>query len=81
MATGTGKTYTGLGAAVRLFRDNKRLAIIIVCPYQHLVEQWVEDIEKFNMRPTIGYSSSKQTDWKKRLANDIMDFKLDVIKG
>lgn len=81
MATGTGKTYTGLGAAVRLFRDNKRLAIIIVCPYQHLVEQWVEDIGKFNMRPTIGYSSSKQTDWKKRLANDIMDFKLDVIKS
>ena len=81
MATGTGKTYTGLGAAVRLFQDKKRLALIIVCPYQHLVEQWVEDIEKFNMRPTIGYSASKQTDWKKRLANDIMDFKLDVIKS
>ena len=81
MATGTGKTYTGLGAAVRLFRDKKRLALIIVCPYQHLVEQWVEDIVKFNMLPTIGYSASKQTDWKKRLANDIMDFKLDVIKS
>lgn len=81
MATGTGKTYTGLGAAVRLFQDKKRLALIIVCPYQHLVEQWVEDIEKFNMRPTIGYSASKQTDWKNRLANDIMDFKLDVIKS
>ena len=81
MATGTGKTYTGLGAAVRLFHDKERLAIIIVCPYQHLVEQWVEDIEKFNMRPTIGYSASKQTDWKKRLANDIMDFKLGVISS
>lgn len=79
MATGTGKTYTGLGAVVRLFHDKKRLAVIIVCPYQHLVEQWVEDIVKFNLIPTIGYSSSKQTDWKKRLANDIMDFKLKVI--
>ncbi len=57
MATGTGKTFTGLGAVVRLFRDNKRLAVIIVCPYQHLVEQWVEDIVRFNMRPTIGYST------------------------
>ena len=37
MATGTGKTYTGLGAVVRLFEEKKRLAIIIVCPYQHLV--------------------------------------------
>ena len=81
MATGTGKTYTGLGAVVRVFNDKKRLAIIIVCPYQHLVEQWVEDIEKFNMRPTIGYSASRQADWKKRLANDIMDFKLGVISS
>lgn len=81
MATGTGKTFTGLGAAARLFKDKKKAAVIIVCPYQHLVEQWVEDILKFNMLPTIGYSASKQTDWKKRLQNDIMDFKLGVIKS
>lgn len=79
MATGTGKTYTGLGAVVRLFQDRRRLAVIIVCPYQHLVEQWVEDILLFNMRPTIGYSASRQKDWKKRLADDIFDFKLGVI--
>lgn len=79
MATGTGKTYTGLGAAVRLFEDTQRLAIIIVCPYQHLVEQWVEDIELFNMSPTIGYSASKQKNWKKRLENDVLDFSIGVI--
>lgn len=79
MATGTGKTYTGLGAVVRLFEEMKRLAIIIVCPYQHLVEQWVEDIELFNMSPTIGYSASKQKNWKKRLENDVIDFSLGVI--
>lgn len=79
MATGTGKTYTGLGAVVRLFEEKKRLAVIIVCPYQHLVEQWVEDIELFNMTPTIGYSASKQKNWKKRLSNDIVDFNLGII--
>lgn len=79
MATGTGKTYTGLGAAARLFKDKQKAAIIIVCPYQHLVEQWVEDIEKFNMKPTIGYSASKQTNWKRRLQDDIEDFKLGII--
>ena len=79
MATGTGKTYTGLGAVVHLYEEKKRLAIIIVCPYQHLVEQWVEDIELFNMNPTIGYSASKQHDWKKRLENDVLDFSLGVI--
>ena len=79
MATGTGKTYTGLGAAVRLFEEKNRAAILIVCPYQHLVEQWVEDIEAFNMRPIIGYSASKQKDWKKRLQNAVIDFKLGII--
>ena len=79
MATGTGKTYTGLGAVARLYENKKRLAIIIVCPYQHLVEQWVEDIELFNMTPTIGYSASKQKNWKKRLEDDILDFSLGVI--
>ena len=76
MATGTGKTYTGLGAVARLYEDKKRLAIIIVCPYQHLVEQWVEDIELFNMIPTIGYSASKQKNWKKRLEDDILRIRL-----
>lgn len=79
MATGTGKTYTGLGAVAELFKDKKRLAIIIVCPYQHLVEQWVEDIELFNMTPVIGYSSSKQKNWKKKLQDDIINFSLGVI--
>lgn len=79
MATGTGKTYTGLGAVAKLFEEKKRLAIIIVCPYQHLVEQWVEDIELFNMSPTIGYSASRQKHWKKRLENDVLDFSIGII--
>lgn len=79
MATGTGKTYTGLGAVVRLYEEKKRLAVVIVCPYQHLVEQWAEDIEFFNMIPRIGYSASRQRDWKKRLAEDVLDFSIGVI--
>ena len=81
MATGTGKTITGLGAIVNLssFLNNK-LAVIIVCPYQHLVEQWVEDIEKFNIKPIIGYSSSSQKDWLQRLDKAIFNQKLNVKK-
>ena len=81
MATGTGKTYTGLGAAARLSkRLEDRLALIIVCPYQHLVEQWVEDIVLFGMKPIIGYSSSIQRSWKKNLESAIRDQKLKVRK-
>lgn len=81
MATGTGKTYTGLGAVTKLFEDKERLAIIIVCPYQHLVEQWVEDIELFNMEPIIGYSASRQRNWKQRLEDDVFDFNLGIIRS
>ena len=77
MATGTGKTLTGLGAISKLSEDlDDVLAVIIVCPYQHLVEQWVEDIVKFNIKPIVGYSSSPQKDWKKRLARAVRDQKL-----
>lgn len=77
MATGTGKTYTGLGAISKLSEDlDDDLAVIIVCPYQHLVEQWVEDIVRFNIKPIIGYSSSTQKDWKKRLSKAVLDQKI-----
>lgn len=77
MATGTGKTFTGLGAISKLSEDlSDKLAVVIVCPYQHLVEQWVEDIVRFNMNPIIGYSSSPQKDWKLRLSKAVRDQKL-----
>ncbi|MCR0174004.1 DEAD/DEAH box helicase family protein [[Clostridium] innocuum] len=77
MATGTGKTFTGLGAISKLSEDLcDDLAVVIVCPYQHLVEQWVEDIVKFNINPIIGYSSSSQKDWKERLTKAIRNQKI-----
>ena len=76
MATGTGKTLTGLGAVSKLSEDVcDELSVFILCPYQHLVEQWVEDIVKFNIKPIIGYSASPQKDWKKRLQKAIKDQK------
>lgn len=77
MATGTGKTYTGLGAISKLSEDlDDQLAVIIVCPYQHLVEQWSEDIIRFNIKPIIGYSNSSQKDWQKRLSKAVLDQKI-----
>lgn len=79
MATGTGKTYTALAAISRLYRTtNQDLAVIIICPYQHLVEQWRDDIVKFGMKPILCYSSSSQRDWKKRLRTAVTGFRLGV---
>ena len=80
MATGTGKTITGLAAASYLSEKLRHnIAIVIVCPYQHLVEQWVEDIKNFNVNPIIGYSSSSQKGWKRVLKNSIRSFNQGVI--
>ena len=81
MATGTGKTYTALAAIVHLYQHNDRkLGIIIVCPYQHLVEQWKNDIEKFGMKPIVCYSTSRQKHWKERLKTVVRGFALGLEK-
>jgi len=82
MATGTGKTLTALGAIARISENLKgKLGVIIVCPFQHLVEQWVEDIVKFNIKPIIGYSYSPQKNWKNRLKLAVQTLKYDGISS
>jgi superfamily II DNA or RNA helicase len=79
MATGTGKTLTALGALELLCQEKKdKLGIVIVCPYQHLIEQWVEDITAYGVAPIICYSAY---DWKKRLKYALSDFTCGVAKN
>lgn len=69
MATGTGKTLTALAGVEKLWRYKRdKLAIIIVCPYIHLVDQWVDDIKKFNINPIKAYGGSE---WKSKLKTNI----------
>lgn len=79
MATGTGKTYTALAAVATLYKATKQnLAVFIVCPYQHLVEQWKDDIVAFGMKPIVCYSASAQKNWKERLKTAATSFNLGV---
>lgn len=68
MATGTGKTFTALSSIAELYNNiNGGFCVIILCPYIHLVNQWIEDIEKFNIKPIIAFSDSPQKNWKEKL--------------
>lgn len=79
MATGTGKTYTALAALATLYKATKqKLAVFIVCPYQHLVEQWKDDIVAFGMKPIVCYSASAQKNWKERLKTAATGFNIGV---
>ncbi len=58
MATGTGKTFTALSALSKLREEKKRLFVLIVCPFQHLVDQWHKEVVKFQFEPILAYKSS-----------------------
>lgn len=81
MATGTGKTYTGLAAICRLYDDLQgNLAVVIVCPFQHLVEQWLEDLEVFGIRPIVAYSAIKYKDYLQKLHKEVFEYNLQSRK-
>lgn len=81
MATGTGKTYTGLAAICRLYDDLQgNLAVVIICPFQHLVEQWLEDLEVFGVRPIVAYSAPKYKDYLQKLRKEVFEYNLQSKK-
>jgi superfamily II DNA or RNA helicase len=77
MATGTGKTLTAISAATKLYEKKKRLAIIIVCPFQHLVDQWEKDLRHFNFKPICAYESSLK--WQPKLKSKIRYYNLGSV--
>ena len=64
MATGTGKTKTALMAASHVGRveadRGQTLVTVIVAPFQHLVDQWIEEVKEFGTTPIGVYESSKK---------------------
>jgi hypothetical protein len=57
MATGTGKTITALAACTRLSENIGLQAIIVICPYKHLVSQWAKECSRFGMDPLLAFES------------------------
>lgn len=80
MATDSGKTYTAYASIVTLInkciRNKKPILVIVLCPFQHLVEQWVEDIEKFHIdNKIVGYGNNGDKGYINKLKRSIRDLK------
>ncbi len=72
MATGTGKTITAISAAVNVYKKENRLALIVLVPYIHLVDQWVEDLFDFGFQPILCYESVNM--WKFSASAKVREF-------
>lgn len=73
MATGTGKTFTALAAAVQRFHEKGQLALVILVPYLHLVAQWNTHCRRFGFRPIACHSAAGA--WQAALRSGITDFR------
>ena len=74
MATGTGKTWTGLYALKQLMEESNCRLYVITVPLKHLIPQWMDDITTiFPEARTIQISSENPT-WRNELPQIIRSY-------
>lgn len=76
MATGTGKTFTAIGALQELLGREKRLIAVISCPFLHLCTQWEHSLKKMGVDLPILFASSLDSKWKDKVYDKILDNRL-----
>ncbi|RDI91130.1 type III restriction enzyme, res subunit [Thermosipho africanus Ob7] len=82
MATGTGKTYTAIGAIDRILKNNQKHFIVISVPYSHLIEQWNNSIKKFGLEVNfIVKCFSENSKWHSDLKRYVRKLLLGQIKN
>jgi len=61
MATGSGKTITALASATKLYDMlGGPLLIVVVCPFLHLASQWIDEADRYGLRPILCAVSREQ---------------------
>lgn len=77
MATGTGKTFAALGCVEHAFDEGRARGAIIASPYQHLSQQWQQEIGKYGLRHgDVVFADSSAPGWKDRVADALVDLAL-----
>ena len=76
MATGTGKTITALNCVLEEYKKTKKYQIIIVVPTIDLVNQWKEELEKFNYSNILQVSSKHK--WNSEFVRYVQDINYGI---
>jgi superfamily II DNA or RNA helicase len=82
LATGTGKTYTALECARQITLLSNRYLLVISCPYQHLIQQWKREIDKYSLEyDKLIIADSSVPLWKKELADSVANLSLNYLNN
>ncbi len=79
MATGTGKTFTALGCVKEINKEIRDLVVVISAPYTHLVKQWLDNINDFDMDFETLIADSSNPRWKSELMDKTYDIRNKVL--
>jgi superfamily II DNA or RNA helicase len=79
MATGTGKTFTALGCVKEINKEIGDLVVVISVPYTHLVKQWLDNINDFDMDFETLIADSSNYKWKSELMDKSYDIRNKVL--
>lgn len=71
MATGTGKTITSLAAASKFANKQKSSVLLITVPFNHLIEQWEDEVRMFGFNPIVRKSTT--TIWISQLRTKVFE--------
>ena len=80
MPTATGKTFTAMGCINRMQHETGRLFTVIVVPYTHLAQQWIDNVRDWNKKAGPDKRISVNTlivsgrRWRSELGRAVDDF-------
>lgn len=53
MATGTGKTFAAIGCIDKIMKNNEKVLVVIVCPFDNLERQWKKELERWDLDSSV----------------------------
>jgi len=74
MATGTGKTITSIGCIDKLVKNNEKLLVVIACPTNILVNQWVRELKQKWYFESVNTTKGSEV-WKTELGRIKRNFR------
>jgi superfamily II DNA or RNA helicase len=80
MATGTGKTYTAIGAMDQTFAKQEHpMVVVIAVPNTHLAFQWRDDLEDWGYDEEVYMIfGSVNTNWKSDMGRVLDDIRIEM---